>query len=315
MFGNAASNAKKIDINLDSWVLSKATDISSMFYYFGRNATEWNVGTLANWNVSKVKDFTRVFSGAGQDSSSFVLDLSNWNVSSATDMSNMFNYGGAFSEVWSIGDISNWDVSRVTNMEGMFHYAGMQASTFNLDLSSWDISSVTNLNRMFDRAGYAAQNWSIGDLSSWDVSNVTDMGVMFAAAGYISDRFFIGDLSSWDTSKVINMERMFEGTGSYSNNFVSIGTLVIPSNCNVSNFGWSDDLKNGSRAFSGNLVISGSLSNYANMLRMTATNGNSRLNLYYDNSEAEAIVDELIGLYGPNGTVTQGKIYKIANAA
>ena len=47
------------------------------------------------------------------------------------------------------------------------------------------------------------------------------------------------------------------------------------------------------------------------MLYGAATNNGTRINLYYTNSEAETVVDELVAMYGPNGTHSQGNIYKV----
>merc|ERR1739848_95319 len=63
-----------------------------------------------------------------------------WDVSKVSDMSRMFSGASVFN-----GDLSKWDVSTVTNMWGMFE----GASSFNGDLSQWDVSSVTTMRYMF----------------------------------------------------------------------------------------------------------------------------------------------------------------------
>ena len=129
--------------NMNSWDVSKVTDMYQMFY----GASAFN-GDISNWDVSSVTNMRNMFYAA----SSFNGDISKWDVSKVTNMYNMFHFAFAFN-----GDISKWDVSKVTNMGGMFYYA----KAFNGDISKWDVSKVTNMESMF----YGARLFN-GDISN-----------------------------------------------------------------------------------------------------------------------------------------------------
>ena len=68
--------------------------MDSMFSQAGRNATTWSIGDLSNWNTSKVTNMQEIFSGAGYNAASFVLNLSNWNTSKVRYASEFFNDAG-----------------------------------------------------------------------------------------------------------------------------------------------------------------------------------------------------------------------------
>ena len=192
----------------------------------------------------------------------------------------------------------------------MFYYAGNSATSWDIgNLSNWDTSQVTGMSSMFSFAGENATSWNIGSLSSWNTSKVTNMSNMFLSTGKSATSWSIGDLSSWDTSAVTKISSMFAWAGKDSSIFNSIGTFSIPSGCNATTLIFYSG--EGTSKFTGNFMINGNITNYTNMLRDTATDPNARINLYYTNSESEAIVDELISLYGPSGTVSQGNIYKV----
>ena len=165
--------------------LIKCDDFSYIFS--GLKRVKYIIG-LEDWDVSNVKDMTRMFSNC----KNFNCDLSNWNVSSVEDMSSMF---------WSCEnfncDLSNWNVSSVEDMFGMF----WSCDNFNCDLSKWNVSNVKNMSSMFQ----GCYNFN-SDLSKWNVSNVKDMGFMFSDC-----EKFNRDLSNWDVSSVKDMSSMFWG--------------------------------------------------------------------------------------------------------
>ena len=101
---------------------------------------------------------------------------------------------------------------------------------------------------------------------------------------------------------------MFNRAGQYAITFNSIGTISIPSNCNV------DSFARYSSNFTGNIILEGNVSNYDSMLQLTAIKPGSRVNLIY-NSTNELLVDELVALYGPSGTGSMGNIYKMSSAS
>ena len=80
--------------------------------------TEWaaisGLGTMPNWDVSKIKDMSRLFKDRRQ-----------------------FNV-----------DITAWDVSNVDNMQEMF----MNAVEFSRDISDWEFKSNVFKKDMFENA-------------------------------------------------------------------------------------------------------------------------------------------------------------------
>ena len=226
MFYDAGYNATTFNLNLSNWNTSSVTNMSSMFGYAGNYSDTINLN-LSGWSIQKVTNIKDMFKYAGKDSTTFSLNLSNWNASSVTDMSYMFDSAGKNATTWNIGNLSNWDVSKVTDMSSMFSItnAGSSATTWNIgDISNWDVSKVTNMKSMFSNAGSSATTWNIGDLSNWDVSKVTDMSSMFYQAGSSATTWSIGNLSKWNTSSVTNMNSMFKGAGNSATTW-SIGNL------------------------------------------------------------------------------------------
>ena len=55
--------------------------MSYMFQGSGNLARTWTIGTLRDWDVSKVTDMAGMFGGTGLNTSSYMLDLSYWDVS------------------------------------------------------------------------------------------------------------------------------------------------------------------------------------------------------------------------------------------
>tara|TARA_Y100000992_G_C21240795_1_gene480599 strand:+ start:231 stop:599 length:369 start_codon:yes stop_codon:yes gene_type:complete len=86
------------DIDISSWNLSSATDITGMF-----KSTYFN-GDIGSWDVSGVKNMKEMFRG----DVSFNQDISDWNTSNVTDMTQMFYGAKSFYQ-----DISGWIVDSV----------------------------------------------------------------------------------------------------------------------------------------------------------------------------------------------------------
>ena len=168
--------------NLNCIDTSLITDMSYLFSE--KYGFEKFDGDISNWNVSNVKDMSRMFY-----KSKFNQDISEWDVSNVENMIAMF-YDSQFNQ-----DISNWNVSNVKNMSYMF-----SNSQFNQDISNWDVSNVTDMSFMFEESQFN------GDISNWDVSNVKYMNGMFL------DSDFNQDISNWNVSNVQNMRWMFEGS-------------------------------------------------------------------------------------------------------
>ena len=155
-------------------------------------ALNGDITDIANWDVSKVTDMSRLFHA--QHLPNFNANISNWNTSSATTMFATFYEAHAFNQPLS------WDTSKVTNMNSMF----CRAYKFDQPLS-FDTSKVTNMGGMFWDASVFNQ-----PLSNFVTSKVTDMHFMFQDA-----RVFNQPLN-WDTSNVADMRNIFTRTNSLS---------------------------------------------------------------------------------------------------
>ena len=222
MFYDAGYNATTFNLNLSNWNTSSVTNMSSMFGYAGNYSDTINLN-LSGWSIQKVTNIKDMFKYAGKDSTTFSLNLSNWNASSVTDMSYMFYQAGKNSTTFNL-NLSNWNTSSVTDMSYMFSDTGYKSTKFTIEgLSNWDVSKVTNMYFMFYYAGKYAPTWSIGNLSKWNTSSVTNMSGMFYQAGSSVPTWSIGDLSKWNTSSVTDMSYMFSDTGYKSTKFTIEG--------------------------------------------------------------------------------------------
>ena len=129
-------NKVKQIIGLDTWDVSKVTNMRGVFYYC-ESLKKLNI---SNWDVSNVTDMSEMFRCC---KSLKKLNISTWNVSNVTNMFSMFHSCKSLTEL----NISNWDVSNVTDMSFMFD--GCKSLT-ELNISNWDVSNVTDMDYMFD---------------------------------------------------------------------------------------------------------------------------------------------------------------------
>jgi hypothetical protein len=68
-------------------------------------------GAMPDWDVSRVKDMTSLFSGY----STFNANISRWDVSAVKDMSDMFYQANSFKQ-----DLNNWQTTSLTKMYRIF---------------------------------------------------------------------------------------------------------------------------------------------------------------------------------------------------
>jgi len=144
-------------------------------------------GPISSWNVSNIKDMSRMFSFGNL--CPFNQPLNEWDVSNVENMSGMFQGCFLFNQ-----PLNNWNVSNVKNMSQMFE----GCYKFNQPLDNWDVSKVKNMFRMFYNCGSFDQ-----PLEKWNVSNVTDMSKMFYECKDLSK-----NLDSW-TTKLDNVEDLY----------------------------------------------------------------------------------------------------------
>ena len=94
---------------------------------------------LGDIDTSKITDMSALFQGDSSDSNREKFSgIEYWNVSNVKNMSRMFA-NTDFNQ-----DIGSWDVSNVTNMSCMFYGA-----SFKKDIRTWNVSNVVDMRRMF----------------------------------------------------------------------------------------------------------------------------------------------------------------------
>ena len=121
-------------------------------------------GKMCNWDVSKVKDMSSLFSGQRN----FNEDISSWDVSNVVSFKFMFRNCKYFNS-----NITLWNTETCSNMKGMFE----GAEIFNRDISSWDVSNVIDMSSMFSRAVSFSY-----DIGIWKVNTHCITTNMFARA-------------------------------------------------------------------------------------------------------------------------------------
>lgn len=70
------------------------SSLGFIFAFAGYSVATWSVGSLSNWDVSKITSLKGMFKNYGSGANTIVLDLSGWNISSVTDMTDMFFSAG-----------------------------------------------------------------------------------------------------------------------------------------------------------------------------------------------------------------------------
>jgi hypothetical protein len=158
------------------------------------NFNDFNENVSA-WNVSAAETMYGIFYGCR----SFDQDISSWDVQKVRDFAYMLSYASSFN-----GDLSSWDVSKAETMYGTF----ASASLFNSNLSRWEVGSVTDFGFMFSNTSFNSH----GDLSLWNVSKAEIMCGMFAGAS------FNGNVSSWDVGNVKDFTGMFYNAFNFNSN-------------------------------------------------------------------------------------------------
>lgn len=177
--------------------VSNCTSMKDMF----KGATFWKeneVGrSLANWDVSKVTDFSGMFAAPSGDPAHTMTMIENWDMSSAKNISGMLE-GLRYANP----DLSKWNVSKVTN----FSNFASGCDRFNSPIGSWNVSQGINFSGMFKNAKLFNQ-----PIGTWNVGNGTNMASMFEGA-----LVFNQPLNTWNVAKVVAMEGMFNGAAAFN---------------------------------------------------------------------------------------------------
>ncbi|MBR7042201.1 MAG: BspA family leucine-rich repeat surface protein, partial [Bacilli bacterium] len=221
------------NVNIDALFTDEATDMSWMFWNFGKyaNITDWSLNLGNNFNTSKVTNMNGMFGLFCEYSSNCSINLGNhFNTINVTDMSWMFRYSGISDSNLKLGD--HFNTSNVTNMSEMFYGIHGATDTFNLNLGNhFNTIKVKDMSWMFAYTGYSVVNWNLNFGNYFNTSNVTDMQSMFRNAGYNAANFSLLLDNNFNTSKVKNMSHLFVDAGYNATNWsLNLGNKFITTN-------------------------------------------------------------------------------------
>ncbi|CAI8758777.1 BspA family leucine-rich repeat surface protein [Chryseobacterium sp. IT-36CA2] len=220
----------------DSPKLNNVEDASFMFY--GTTSFK-GASSMQNWDTSKIKDFSFMFSLLFDVTPSTLTDQFNppyfdtWNMSSATNLSYMFGNRIVFNQT-----LNSWDVSKVADMSWMFG----QCASFNQRLDNWDTSNLEDMHFMFHMIPVFNQQLN------WNTSKVTNMAHIFHGCTAFNQPL------NWDMTKAEKIDQILNSASSFNQplgnwNLASVidgnGAITL-SGLNCENYsktlqGWADN--------------------------------------------------------------------------
>jgi hypothetical protein len=134
---------------------------------------EATYGPIEDWDVSRITDFSELFSARTRNPLAFDIDF----------------------------DLSRWDVRHATIMNDMF----LDAANIDFDVSTWDVSSVEQFQGMFE----GAKSFQGRGLQKWNVQSGKLFMVMFAETSSLVPNL---DLRSWSVQKAERLTAMFRNS-------------------------------------------------------------------------------------------------------
>ena len=204
-------------------------------------AAEFEWGSLEEWNVTNVKDFSFAFStrrdkvghylqnGNPKAASFDGAGLESWDTSSLTTLDRTFTGASLMN-----ADLGNWSISKVIDLTGTFDQATLftgegidlwitssvikmrdtfkGADKMDARLGGWDVARVETLYQTF----YGAREFRGSGLDSWKTSAVTGMSATFASAGKMN-----ADLSKWSVGQVTTLESTFSNAYKFTGSGLS----------------------------------------------------------------------------------------------
>jgi len=178
---------------MSMWNTSNVTNMSNMFY----NSEILSLPDISNWDTSKVKDISYMFS----ECSSLIKlpDISKWNTVNIVDMEGIFNKCYSLE---SLPDISKWNTQNVIRMANLFK----SCSSLNSlpDISNWGTNKVTDMSYMF----YECTNLkTLPDISNWNTSNVQNMSYMFYDCESLKE---LPNINKWNIDNLHEKSKMFD---------------------------------------------------------------------------------------------------------
>ena len=181
---------------IDSWDVSKITDMSNLFHKMVDDGNGGLVNlfktfheNIINWDVSAVTDMTSMF----EDATTFDYNLHAWENKLRNDVitTNMFKNTTTLRETYA----HLVDTPVLSNWEYYFLIQFSSKQQLETAIQLWNIqSSKSEVIFLY------------GDVSIWDVSKITDMSNLFR-----DNTTFNENIEEWDISTVTNMNSMFEG--------------------------------------------------------------------------------------------------------
>jgi len=321
-------NTQRFNQNLNSWNVSRVTNMSSMFFRssgttaFNNGSSTFDASNTLIWYAPNCRTFASMFSSSQVfsqpipflvDTSGITLDASGNGVSLA---SMFINNSFRFNQ-----NLNTWNVSRVTDMSTMFGSAaafnnGSLINDGSNNLNNWYAPLCRTFSSMFN--GASAFNQSI--LSLVDTSGITldaigngvNLSSMFGSAPRFNQNVsnwnvsrvttmasmfnvataFNQNLNSWNVSRVTTMASMFTGATNFNNGQLLppdiSGNVAIASYTNA-----TSTLYSPSAAFTQDLSVN-------NVLIIT------RLGIIYISQIQYIISDASLVLLTPNSSISSG---------
>lgn len=172
------------------------SNVTSMYFMFGRNYALSKTPDVGNWDTSKVTDMGNMFYFC--ETIMTPPNTTNWDTALVEEMNNMF-YGCYMME--TPPETGNWDMGNVFALQNMFHSCYAMTSAPNT--ANWDTSSVIDTYNMFHdcnsmETAPVTTNWDVGllDCADYMFNNCSSMAAP-------------PDTSNWDTKSLVSANYMF----------------------------------------------------------------------------------------------------------
>lgn len=219
---------------LTNWVVGEVRDMSYLFY---RCYYISDYSPLANWNTAKVTDMSYMFAGSHITSHTMFggkmhdADFAeNWDVSKVKNFNRMFQ-----TQYWlsDISGLANWDTSAGLTFEYMFNGCHLDDIS---DLTDWDMSRATSVYAMCMGANCIKYSPTLDKDCYFDNYDAYDINGNYAHltagqyAQVLSHRFNAGGATDWDIN-IASPTNCFDSTTSgktYPDGTVQNLTYNIP---------------------------------------------------------------------------------------
>lgn len=161
--------------------------LHAMFIYCDVRALD-----LADWDVSKVSDFSEAFSYCS--SLKNIKGIEHWKTSAGVNFALMFNNCKSLTTL----NLNRWDMSNAADISGMFFDC---INLTELNVASWNIANCKDISCFVN----GCESLVSLDVTKWDTQNVT-YAEKFACSCH---NLQICDVSGWDNKFLVTFEGMF----------------------------------------------------------------------------------------------------------